>query len=1819
MSFPSPVIATTSRLRRPAALALALALAACGGDDTTSVGDTSSDADTSDTTSVTPTLTIVAPSTNTVVAAGTSIDLVATVALPSTDLTTVTVTWTSDLSTSPLALVTPTTAGRATASVTLPAGIHTLTATAKAPTSAAASASVRVTVEAPPTAPTVTITPAAPTTLDDLEAVVSPAPSDDLTLSYRWFVDDADADIRTSKVPAARTARGATWRVAVQLTSASGLSTTTQATTTIVNSAPTCQAALLLPNAADTNASFTCRCDGRDDPDTADTAADTCEFFDGDSPIAQTTPSCTLSPDLTTRGMALTCRVTASDGELTAPPVTSSAATILNASPSAPTVTLAPVDAAILDASGELVCTVATAGVDPDGDAVTHRFAWTVNGLPATLAAPTEPTPAIVRPADLTFERNGTPSTARRGDLVRCVVRAHDGTDLSQPTTSDPHTLPNAPPHLANVQVEADPSPATANSTLTCAASTAEDADHDALTYTYRWLVDGTEVATTSTLTSGFAKGDIIRCEMTATDGLTTTDPIPSKNAVLVVNTPPSLASAALTPTTGRRHDVFTCAPVGYADADLDPATYRFAWKATNNSTTIPLVSTSATFTPTTLPPGATLSCVVTPYDGEAEGTPVESAAATIENTAPTLGSASITPANPTVTSTLECVPADFVDPDGDAPTYTYTWTRNAQSLPNTGATLANTFVEGDQLRCQVTPSDGFVSGAPVLSPTITIGNSPPNVASVTLSPLAGSLCATYTCTSPTPTDADAGDTVSLTWRWEKNGTTASQTTPTWSTTLAPGDTLRCFATPTDGDTAGTERASALATADNAPPSLTSVAITPAAPGVGAVLTCTPSGYSDDCSSATYTYRWFVNGASGATTSFFNTTGLPEDTQLRCEVTPRDASTAGPAVSSATLTLGPGDAIAPTVAVNIAGSTATCTTVTPEQWFANPTYTYHWSVNGAPESVGALTHPAAPCDLLSCRLVVSDARSTLSSPPAYSQAALGDGCDDGNDCTAAACSPSGGCAAPLPTSGGLCRHADPCLPTGTCAAGDCIAEGNVCTEEPLASTTLQYPIVTARGASGYSVYWGTQDLRMTDGEDSRMNELVDVDLINRNQFPLDTMKTRPTALPNGDVFMLTASNCSTGPGFNPYNSCTFYGTTVDKSGTVTALPATSGISSDRGCGGLQPTATRALDLAGIKASVLWTSSRYYGGNTCRSNNHNIRLLIFEGEAAGTEPTLVTIPPGNLDTWLVPIIELDATTTPPGSESFVLTWVDSNGTTLHAQRFSWSGGQLTAGTQSTVTSGGTAITNPMVTSFLDGTFLVGWSHGTDAWLRYFDESGTPVGASFRVNDLTTGTQSLTGLSAFSDFGFVAVWYDSNSDGGGLRAQLFDASTTPDGPAFGLNAFTAGVQSNGSVAALGNDDWVVAWHDATLGRLVTRRFERDGAPSAGIRDELVPERTSSDQSAPRGATNGNGQTLVVWETLDLYVGQSAEIAARLVGPDGVPVGPELQVNTVTTGIQRRPVVAGGNNRFIVAWESLGEDGNSYGIIARILDGSGNPLGAPFVVNTTTAGLQQHPSVAMRPDGTMLIAWDSGTADFDVMAKAYDKDGNVRMNETTLNTTTAGRQDYPTVSVHPTTGEFFVAWQSQNQVAAGSGYDIFGRKVTLGAQPTTPTLGTESRFNAASDGDQKFPAAVVSGADALAVCWETPDAGASTDVLCGTYRWNNLQIWTAEAQLATLTTGAQQKVQLAVGPQQQLLAAFESDNIDLDGKAVLVRNLGISGPPTGTRIVANRMTTSHQQAPFIVSSGTFATGRFLVGWQSDAQDGAGQGVYLRMLTAP
>ena len=360
---------------------------------------------------------------------------------------------------------------------------------------------------------------------------------------------------------------------------------------------------------------------------------------------------------------------------------------------------------------------------------------------------------------------------------------------------------------------------------------------------------------------------------------------------------------------------------------------------------------------------------------------------------------------------------------------------------------------------------------------------------------------------------------------------------------------------------------------------------------------------------------------------------------------------------------------------------------------------------------------------------------------------------------------------------------------------------------------------------------------------------------------------------------------------------------------------------------------------------------------------------------------------------------------------------------------------------------------------DGDFVVAWvsvgqdGSGYGVYGQRYDAAGEARGQEFGVSTYTAGYQSEPSVAVDPNGGFVIAWVSEFQDGSGsgVYARRYAADGTAVGLEFRVNTYTAGSQYNPSVAMDADGDFVVAWVSVGQGGVLSEVYAQQySASGAAVGEEFhVNETTTSDQYSPSVAMDADGDFVVVWNS---SASDSRGIYARRYSADGAALGGESRV----TELQLAPSVAmDAAGDFVVVWQRSepGPDGFNRGIYAQRYTSAGAAAGGEFRVSTSVAGIQSTTSVTANADGDVVVVWESngqgGDGD-DVYARRYDASGASQGPEFRVNTTTTGYQGSPSVAIDAE-GDVVVAWTSVGQDGSEAG--VYAQRYALGTVASDP----------------------------------------------------------------------------------------------------------------------------------------------------------------------
>ncbi|MFT6231921.1 MAG: hypothetical protein ACJAZO_002434, partial [Myxococcota bacterium] len=544
---------------------------------------------------------------------------------------------------------------------------------------------------------TATISPTAPTTLEDLRLVIGeatdPNRSDSPIQLIRWALNGEEIptlDDRTV-IPSTMTAAGDIWTAKIIATDGDLESAPRTVSTTVLN----------------TLAEGTVRFED-ETPTPGDALVAVATFADIDDHEVELTwhwavdgqsagyDEQTIPAGMTQKGEMWTVSVVGFDGAESSDAVQRSVV-IGNSAPIVGSVTLGPDDAV---AGEDLVVTVAA--TDADADPITFRYSWTVDGEPVE---------------GTSGELDGSQLT--RGQQIDVWVTATDGTASSQPIRASA-TINNSRPTVAAASIDRDQ--ATAQDALTCIAEGVADADNDEVEVHYSWSVNDVIVGSEERLEVATSRGDVVACTLVVSD-----DSADSLRAIS-----PRLTISNAVPT-DRGIQFTTDAPVAGADigvAFIDPFDFDgddlvpvFAWTVDDKAAQEGPWLNAGEFVRGNL---IVITAMLTDGIDQSES---RTAQFTVANAPPVVQDV-ILSGSPTSGDLTASVAA--TDADNDDITTTYHWHINGSPAGVTTETLpGNATQRDDQVFVGVTVHDGMGGVTQAQSGIISVGNREPVLGAV--------------------------------------------------------------------------------------------------------------------------------------------------------------------------------------------------------------------------------------------------------------------------------------------------------------------------------------------------------------------------------------------------------------------------------------------------------------------------------------------------------------------------------------------------------------------------------------------------------------------------------------------------------------------------------------------------------------------------------------------------------------------------------------------------------------------------------------------------------------------------------------------------------------------------------------------------------------------------------------------------------------------------------------------------------------------------------------------------------------------------------
>ncbi|MGO4387393.1 hypothetical protein AB4Y85_07635 [Microvirga sp. 2YAF29] len=380
-----------------------------------------------------------------------------------------------------------------------------------------------------------------------------------------------------------------------------------------------------------------------------------------------------------------------------------------------------------------------------------------------------------------------------------------------------------------------------------------------------------------------------------------------------------------------------------------------------------------------------------------------------------------------------------------------------------------------------------------------------------------------------------------------------------------------------------------------------------------------------------------------------------------------------------------------------------------------------------------------------------------------------------------------------------------------------------------------------------------------------------------------------------------------------------------------------------------------------------------------------------------------------------------------------------------------------------------------------------------------------------------------------------------------------------------------------------------------------------PATHIRfgDEArVNTATAGSQGTNYITALADGGWVATWTTSNAE-GTESDVMQQRFDATGAKVGTEFVVNTTMQNFQSTAAATGlVDGGWVVAWESVGQDGSSEGVFLQRYDVNGEKVGAETQVNGITGGTQTNPSVTLTADGGWIVTYISQLGNqWGYYQKRYDAEGAAVGPETRID---GGTADYGTSSVTLTTTGWVVTWTGRDADGDGifqQAFDHEGNKI-----------GTVQPVNVTTAGIQR-DSHVMGLTDGGWVAFWSSDTGNGVNFYQQHYDATGAKVG-GETLVNADVRATRSNVQSTLLDDGNYVVTWAERDRDGSSDGIYQQMFSATGEKIGGEILVNQTTEGSQNSATVTA---LAGGGWVVSWDSNGQDGDGYGVYQRVFSQP
>ncbi len=358
----------------------------------------------------------------------------------------------------------------------------------------------------------------------------------------------------------------------------------------------------------------------------------------------------------------------------------------------------------------------------------------------------------------------------------------------------------------------------------------------------------------------------------------------------------------------------------------------------------------------------------------------------------------------------------------------------------------------------------------------------------------------------------------------------------------------------------------------------------------------------------------------------------------------------------------------------------------------------------------------------------------------------------------------------------------------------------------------------------------------------------------------------------------------------------------------------------------------------------------------------------------------------------------------------------------------------------------------------------------------------------VNADSRGQQYKPSVAVAKNGDYVVVWEDDKDNNGKYQvyARGFYKGGCEKFPVKTVNIDPGGQQLKPRVGMAEDGSFVVVWEDDRDNngyyQVRAARFTSMGVKKS--LDFTVNTNANRQQLKPDIAMGPNGNFVVAWEDDSNGATGVYQVFARGFNANGSQRFPAITINRNANGQQLKPAVGiARNGSFAIAWEDDSDGNGKFQVMGARFNAQGVKSGNDFTVNSNSDGQQKNPAVAMNSLGNFVVVWEDDSNEnglYQVVAARFNAAGIKQGNDFTVNTTAAGQQKSPAISISPV-GDFVIVWADDSD--ANNAYQILGR----GFLANGSEKFTARTINANSNGQQKKPSIGLTENGSFITVWE------------------------------------------------------------------------------------------------------------------------------------